>query len=247
MLLKKKTAIITGCNRGIGAKILEKFSSSGANIFACTRKKNSEFESKISELARKYKVKIIPIYFDFADSEEIKSAAKKILDSGEAIDILVNNAGIIDVSIYQMTSIKKLKDMFEINFFSQTIFTQNIIKSMIRNKSGSIINLASITALDGNEGRSAYGASKSALIAQMKTLSKEVGIFNIRVNCIAPGLIDTEMLSKNTPKNIIENMKNKISLRRVGSPEEIADVALFLSSNLSTYISGQVIRVDGGM
>ena len=247
MLLKKKTAIITGCNRGIGAKILEKFSSSGANIFACTRKKNSEFESKISELARKYKIKIIPIYFDFADSEEIKSAAKKILDSGEAIDILVNNAGIIDVSIYQMTSIKKLKDMFEINFFSQTIFTQNIIKSMIRNKSGSIINLASITALDGNEGRSAYGASKSALIAQMKTLSKEVGIFNIRVNCIAPGLIDTEMLSKNTPKNIIENMKNKISLRRVGNPEEIADVALFLSSNLSTYISGQVIRVDGGM
>ena len=247
MLLKKKTAIITGCNRGIGAKILEKFSSSGANIFACTRKKNSEFESKISELAKKYKIKIIPIYFDFADSEEIKSAAKKILDSGEAIDILVNNAGIIDVSIYQMTSIKKLKDMFEINFFSQTIFTQNIIKSMIRNKSGSIINLASITALDGNEGRSAYGASKSALIAQMKTLSKEVGIFNIRVNCIAPGLIDTEMLSKNTPKNIIENMKNKISLRRVGSPEEIADVALFLSSNLSTYISGQVIRVDGGM
>ena len=247
MLLKKKTAIITGCNRGIGEKILEKFSSSGANIFACTRKKNSEFESKISELARKYKVKIIPIYFDFADSEEIKSAAKKILDSGEAIDILVNNAGIIDVSIYQMTSIKKLKDMFEINFFSQTIFTQNIIKSMIRNKSGSIINLASITALDGNEGRSAYGASKSALIAQMKTLSKEVGIFNIRVNCIAPGLIDTEMLSKNTTKNIIEDMKNKISLRRVGNPEEIADVALFLSSNLSTYISGQVIRVDGGM
>ena len=169
------------------------------------------------------------------------------MDSGEAIDILVNNAGIIDVSIYQMTSIKKLKDMFEINFFSQTIFTQNIIKSMIKNKSGSIINLASITALDGNEGRSAYAASKSALIAQMKTLSKEVGIFNIRVNCIAPGLIDTEMLSKSTPKNIIENMKNKISLRRVGNPEEIADVALFLSSSLSTYISGQVIRVDGGM
>ena len=106
------------------------------------------------------------------------------MDSGEAIDILVNNAGIIDVSIYQMTSIKKLKDMFEINFFSQTIFTQNIIKSMIKNKSWSIINLASITALDGNEGRSAYAASKSALIAQMKTLSKEVGIFNIRVNLV---------------------------------------------------------------
>ena len=118
---------------------------------------------------------------------------------------------------------------------------------MIKNKSGSIINLASITALDGNEGRSAYAATKSALIAQMKTLSKEVGVFNIRVNCIAPGLIDTEMLSKNTSSDIVENMKSKISLRRVGSPEEVADITLFLSSNLSTYISGQVIRADGGM
>ena len=189
----------------------------------------------------------MPIYFDFVDLDQVKNASKKILDSGETIDILVNNAGILDVSIYQMTSIKKLKDMFEINFFSQTAFTQNIIKSMIKNKSGSIINLSSITALDGNEGRSAYGATKSALIAQMKTLSKEVGVFNIRVNCIAPGLIDTEMLLKNTSKDVIEIMKNKISLRRVGRPDEIADLALFLSSNLSTYISGQVIRADGGM
>lgn len=247
MLLKKKNAIITGCNRGIGEKILEKFSSNGANIFACTRKKNNQFESKISDLSKKYSVKIVPIYFDFADLDQVKNASKKILDSGETIDILVNNAGILDVSIYQMTSIKKLKDMFEINFFSQTAFTQNIIKSMIKNKSGSIINLSSITALDGNEGRSAYGATKSALIAQMKTLSKEVGVFNIRVNCIAPGLIDTEMLLKNTSKDVIEIMKNKISLRRVGRPDEIADLALFLSSNLSTYISGQVIRADGGM
>lgn len=247
MLLKKKYAIITGCNRGIGEKILEKFSSNGANIFACTRKKNSQFESKISNLSEKYKVKIIPIYFDLADQDQVKYASKKILDSGVSIDILVNNAGILDVSIFQMTSIKKLKDMFEINFFSQSLFTQNIVKSMIKNKSGSIINLASITALDGNEGRSAYAATKSALIAQMKTLSKEIGMFNIRVNCIAPGLIDTEMLSKNTSIDVIENMKNQISLKRLGSPEEIADIALFLSSNLSTYISGQVIRADGGM
>lgn len=247
MLLKNKNAIITGCNRGIGEKILEKLSSNGANIFACIRKKNDQFESKILNLSQKYKVKISPIYFDFADQELVKQSAKKILDSGVPIDILVNNAGILDVSIFQMTSMKKLKEMFEINFFSQISFTQNILKSMIKNKSGSIINLASITAIDGNEGRSAYAATKSALIAQMKTLSKEVGIFNIRVNCIAPGLIDTEMLSKNTSSDIIENMKKEISLRRLGSPEEIADIALFLSSNLSTYISGQVIRADGGM
>jgi 3-oxoacyl-[acyl-carrier protein] reductase len=245
-LLENKSAIITGATRGIGRGIAVEFAKQGANI-AFTYSASVDAAKALEEELKSYGVDAKGYQSNAANFDAAQELAKEVHKEFGAIDILVNNAGIIDVSIYQMTSIKKLKDMFEINFFSQTIFTQNIIKSMIRNKSGSIINLASITALDGNEGRSAYGASKSALIAQMKTLSKEVGIFNIRVNCIAPGLIDTEMLSKNTPKNIIENMKNKISLRRVGNPEEIADVALFLSSNLSTYISGQVIRVDGGM
>ena len=118
---------------------------------------------------------------------------------------------------------------------------------MIKNKSGSIINISSISGLDANVGRSAYSASKSALISQSKVLSREVGGYNVRVNCIAPGLVNTDMLNKNTSSEIIEKMIQNISLRRIANPIDIANVVLFLSSDLSQYITGQVIRVDGGM
>ena len=146
-----------------------------------------------------------------------------------------------------MTSIKKFKEVFEINFFSQTIFTQYILKSMIKNKGGSILFISSSSALDGNEGRSAYSASKSALISQAQTMSRELGSYNIRVNTIAPGLTDTDMMKNNTPEKIMKDVISRTTLKRVGDPKEIANVALFLSSNLSSYITGQVIRVDGGM
>ena len=118
---------------------------------------------------------------------------------------------------------------------------------MIRKKSGSIIYISSSSAIDGNEGRSAYVASKAAVNSQAKVLSREIGTNNIRVNVIAPGLTNTDMMSKNTPKNIIEDTVSRISLRRVGEPNEIAKVALFLGSDMSNYVTGQVIRVDGGM
>ena len=127
-----------------------------------------------------------------------------------------------------MTSRKKLNEIFEINFFSQTIFTQYILKSMIKQKSGSIIYISSSASLDGNEGRSSYAASKAALNAQAKVLSRELGGVNIRVNTIAPGLTNTDMMSKNTPKNIIEETISKVSLKRFGEPEEIAKTALYL-------------------
>jgi len=146
-----------------------------------------------------------------------------------------------------MSSRKKLNEIFEINFFSQTIFTQFILKSMIKQKSGSIIYISSSASLDGNEGRSSYAASKAALNAQAKVLSRELGGVNIRVNTIAPGLTNTDMMSKNTPKNIIEETISKVSLKRFGEPEEIAKTALYLASDLSSYITGQIIRVDGGM
>jgi 3-oxoacyl-[acyl-carrier protein] reductase len=146
-----------------------------------------------------------------------------------------------------MSSLKKLNEIFEINFFSQTIFTQFILKSMVKKKSGSIIYISSSASLDGNEGRSSYAASKAALNAQAKVLSRELGGINIRVNVIAPGLTNTDMMSKNTPKNIIEETISKVSLKRVGQPEEIAKTALYLASNLSSYVTGQIIRVDGGM
>ena len=247
MLLKNKTAVVTGCNRGIGKKILEVFSMNGATVFACVRKINDDFKSFIDELQKKTKNKIIPIQFDLSKEDEIKESANKILSSNMPIDILVNNAAMINSAIFQMTSIKKLREVFEIDFFAQSNFTQYILKSMIKNKKGCILYISSSSALDGNEGRSAYSSAKGALISQSKVLSRELGPLNIRVNTIAPGLTNTDMMKENTPKEILKDVLSRVALRRAGEPDEIANVALLLSSDLSTYITGQVIRVDGGM
>ena len=247
MLLKNKTAVVTGCNRGIGKKILEVFSANGATVFACVRNITEEFKSNIEEIEKNTKNKIIPIQFDLSNENQIKEAANSILSSNKSIDILINNAAMIHTAIFQMTSIKKLKEVFEIDFFSQTNFTQYILKSMIKNKKGSILYISSSSALDGNEGRSAYSSAKSALITQSKVLSRELGVHNIRVNTIAPGLTDTDMMKKNTTQETIKDVLSRVSLRRIASTEEIANTALFLSSDLSSYITGQVIRVDGGM
>ena len=247
MLLQNKTAVVTGCNRGIGKEVLETFSSHKATIFACTRNINSEFTNLINQLKKKFNNEIIPVKFDLNNEDQIKDAANLILQSGKKIDILVNNAAIIHSSLFQMTPIKKLKEIFETNFFSQTLFTQYILKSMIKKKGGSIIGISSSSALDGNEGRSAYSSTKAAMIAQAKTLSREFGVHNIRVNIIAPGLVDTDMMKNNTPENILKDLIPRISLKRIGIPNEIASVVLFLASDLSSYMTGQVIRVDGGM
>ena len=247
MLLKNKTAVVTGCNRGIGKKILEVFSANGATVFACVRNIDEEFKSFLNELKQKFNNQIIPIQFDLNDEKKIKEAANSILTSNKSIDILVNNAATIHTSIFQMTSVKKLKELFEVNFFSQTIFTQYILKSMIKNKKGSIVYISSSSALDGNEGRSAYSSAKAAIIAQAKVLSRELGVHNIRVNSIAPGLTNTDMMKKNHQEEIVNEIVSRISLRRIANPEEIANVVLLLSSDLTSYITGQVIRVDGGM
>ena len=247
MLLKNKTAVVTGCNRGIGKKILEVFSANGATVFACVRNIDEEFKSFLNELKKNFNNQIIPIHFDLNDEKKIKEAANSILTSNKSIDILVNNAATIHTSIFQMTSVKKLKELFEVNFFSQTIFTQYILKSMIKNKRGSIVYISSSSALDGNEGRSAYSSAKAAIIAQAKVLSRELGVHNIRVNSIAPGLTDTDMMKENHQEKLVSEIVSRISLRRIANPEEIANVVLLLSSDLTSYITGQVIRADGGM
>ena len=247
MLLKNKIAVVTGCNRGIGKKILEIFSANGATVFACVRNISEEFRSRIKEIEKNTNNKIIPIQFDLSNESQIKEAGNSILSTNQSIDILVNNAAMIHTGIFQMTSIKKLKEVFEVDFFSQTNFTQYILKSMVKNKKGSILYISSSSALDGNEGRSAYSSAKSALITQSKVLSRELGVHNIRVNTIAPGLTDTDMMKKNTTQETIKDVLSTVSLRRIARTEEIANTALFLSSDLSSYITGQVIRVDGGM
>ncbi len=247
MLLKNKCAVVTGCNRGIGKKILEVFSANGASAFACVRKIDKDFENFYSELSKKNNVEIIPVEVDFEFEDSLEKAASSILKTKKNIDILINNAGIIDNALFQMTSIKNLRKIFEVNYFSLTQFTQYILKSITKTKNGSIIYISSTSAIDNNIGRNAYSSTKSAIISQAHTLSRELGRYNIRVNTIAPGLTDTDMMRKNTPENILKDVVSKLSLRRVANTEEIANAALFLSSDLSSYVTGQTLRVDGGM
>lgn len=247
MLINNKCAIITGCNRGIGRAILERFSDNGSEIFACVRRITPEFLNYCNLLQDKNKREIIPLEFDLNNKDQIKEALISINNSKKNIDILVNNAGSINTSIFQMTSENNLKNIFQTNFFSQITFTQSVMKIMLKKDSGSIIFISSTSALDADAGRGAYVATKSALDSIAKVLSKEVGSKNIRVNVIAPGLIDTDMLKNNTKQTIIENRLLNTCLNRLGATDEIAKVALFLSSDLSSYITGQTIRVDGGM
>ena len=146
-----------------------------------------------------------------------------------------------------MTPIDKFKEIFQINYFSQIVFTQQIIKNMIKNKKGSITYVSSTSGIDGNEGRGAYSDSKAAIISKAKVLSKELGRFNIRVNSIAPGLTNTSMMNDNTSNDKIKSTIENLSIKRFADPNEIANTILFLSSDLSSYITGQTIRVDGGM
>ena len=245
--LEGKNSIITGANRGIGLKIVEKFAKSGSNIIACCRKENKDFLKIVSNLKNKYRIKIMLVYFDLENKEQIKKSFEDIKKQFDHIDILVNNAATIETSNFMMTSTDNMKKMFDINYFSQIYLIQLVSKMMIGKKKGNIVNIASTAGIDSNEGRISYSASKSALINSSKILSKELSPFNIRVNVVAPGLVETEMMKKNTKNEIIKQVINNLTIKRVGKPEEIANVVHFLASDSSSYINGQVIRVDGGM
>ena len=246
MLLKDKCAVVSGCNRGIGKSILETFASNGADIFACARTESKDFLLLINDLESKYKVTIKPIYFDLSDIDSVKQGVKSIASDKRPIDILVNNAGCISTSLFQMTPLVNVKEMFDVNFFSMFQFTQGVVKLMVKN-GGSIINLSSSAGIEGNEGRVSYASSKSAVITFGQVISRELGRNNIRVNTIAPGLTETEMMINSTPEDVLKQTLERVSLHRTAKPKEIANVALFLASNLSSYITGQVLRADGGM
>lgn len=238
-LLYKRTAIITGCNKGIGKAIAERYAANGADIFACVRKESTAFSESLKQLSDEYSVDIIPIYVDLRNIDEIKSAVKQIKDSKKKIDVLVNNAGIGYNALFQMSGLDKLKEVFDINFIAPFVFTQYVTKLMIGQRSGNIISIASTAGIDVNDGQSVYGASKAALIHMTNVIASELKAFGIRANSIAPGLTDTDMLMC-LPKEIYANRTE------IAKPSQIADAAVFLASELSAHVSGQVIRVDGG-
>lgn len=247
MLLKGKTAIITGSNRGIGKAILEKFAMHGADVFAHARKKTETFEAECQRIAKQYNVKIYPIYFDAQNSEEMKCAVKSITVITKEIDILVNNMGVVNsVKLFQMTSMEEIRKEFDVNFFAQVEFTQYISRLMSRKKKGSIINISSCAGLDGNTGMLQYVSSKAALIGATKRLAIELGTANIRVNSVAPGLTDTEMGGQ-MKKELEEEILQHLVIKRKARTEEVADAVVFFASDMSSFITGQTLRVDGGM
>ena len=246
MLLSGKTAVITGCNRGIGRAILENFSDNGANVFAVVRKETDEFSSLINELSTKNNVCITPVYAELSDEESVKAAAKQILAAKVPIDILVCNAGVgLPLSSLAMTRMETIKEVFEINLFSQMLLTQLIARNMMRQKKGSIVYISSSAAFDGGANIE-YSASKAAIHGEVKRLAIEYGPYNIRVNAVAPGLTATDMGNSMNE----EDEKTALSMnimKRKGEPREIADAVTFLSSDNSSFITAQVLRVDGGL
>jgi 3-oxoacyl-[acyl-carrier protein] reductase len=246
MMLQGKTAVITGANRGIGRAVLETFATNGCRIFACVRTLSQETLADFEEAQTRHGVVITAIALDLANEESVKTAGRTINAQTETLNIIVNNAGIASGGLFQMTSVAELRKVFEVNVFAQMLLTQSLVRKMTRQKSGSIINIASTAALIADPGTLAYGSSKAAQVRATESMAAELGDFNIRVNAIAPGVTRTDMFYQ-MAETARDSLINRSALKRPAEPQDIANAALFLASDLSTFITGQTIRVDGGI
>ena len=245
-ILQGKNIIVTGSNRGIGRKIVEVLAFSGASVFACARVRSDEFETDMEELAERANTQIRTFYFDLCNMEQVKDAVKSIRATRERIDGLVNNAGILsEYQRFTMMPIDHVRKVFEIDFFAQMELTQLIARLMQRNQGGSIVYISSIASQDGFFSSYDYAACKAAINIAMLQQARELGESGIRVNALAPGLVMTDMIKDNNKENL-ESILPAIMLKRFGTTTEIANAVMFLLSDLASYITGQVLRVDGG-
>jgi 3-oxoacyl-[acyl-carrier protein] reductase len=244
-LLENKTALITGASRGIGEAIAIKFAENGANVaftYLSSEERAKTLEDKLTALgvkARGYKSDA----GDYAASEQL---ANDVLKDFGSIDICVNNAGISRDNLLLRLTPEQWDEVMQANLKSVYNLTRQVIKPMMKARKGSIINLSSIVGVKGNPGQSSYAASKAGIIGFTKSIAQEIGSRNIRVNAIAPGFIETDM-THYLKDGGGEKWFEKIPMQRFGKPEEIADVALFLASDMSSYVTGQVISACGGM
>lgn len=244
MLLKGKTAIITGASRGIGKGIAEVFSKNGANLIITAR---GDEVKEVAATLSSDGVKAIAVQGDMKDDAHIKEIVKTCKSEFGTADILVNNAGILDQSLLGMIPADSIDELYKVNVTSVINLTQYVIRIMGQSKSPSIINISSVLGTQGgSEGVSVYSSTKTALIGFTKSAAKELAPKNIRVNAIAPGLIETDLL-KDLPAEKRNEYINNIRMGRIGVPEDVAGCALFLASDLSSYVTGQTIEVDGGI
>lgn len=237
-MLSKKIAIITGATKGIGKAITQLFADSNAIIYGIGRD-----ECELNALEQ-YSPNIHSVKADVCHTNEFKNIFQTIYKQHGHIDILVNNAGVMNDALIGMISEEMILDMFQTNVFSVIQLTQLAARFMKKQKFGNIINIASIIGLQGNSGQSVYSATKGAIISFTKSAAKELAPSNIRVNAIAPGIIKTDLLST-VPENKLLERISTIKLGRIGQPADVAKTALFLASDYSEYITGQIISVDG--
>lgn len=237
--------IITGANRGIGKTLVEVFAANGHNVWACARKQNPDFEEQLRNLSTQHNVWVKHVYFEMTDEESLKEGLNSIFADKQPIDVLVNNAGISTVGLLSQTKVEDVKHLFDVNYFSVLRIIQLVSKKMMMKRKGCIINMASLAGIEPQPGKIAYGSSKAAIILMTQCLAKELGPLGIRVNAIAPGPIETEMIHQYND-DMLKQLASESSLRRLGKPEEIAQTALFLASEQASYINGEIIKVDGG-
>jgi 3-oxoacyl-[acyl-carrier protein] reductase len=245
MLLEGKKALVTGGSRGIGREIVLAFLREGASVYFVDLNP-SDHLSEYQEAAAKTGATVAFTQANVADEDEITKAVQDILESAAGLDILVNNAGITRDNILFRMSSKEWHDVLEVNLTSAFYISKLISRQMLRAKTGAIINVASIVGVIGNAGQANYSASKAGLIGFTKSLAREVASRGIRVNAVAPGFIRTPMTERLNEEQK-EKLFQQIPLARLGEPAEVAKVILFLASDLSSYLTGQVINIDGGM
>lgn len=240
-----KVALVTGGTRGIGRKIAEKFAENGYDLVLNYVSDNVDLEA-INEAFKKYNNSVLILKADISKYEECENLVKEAINKFGKVDVLVNNAGITKDGLIAMMKEENFSKVIDVNLKGTFNMCRNLVPYMMKKKSGNIVNISSVVGVVGNAGQSNYAASKAGIIGFSKSLAKELAGRNIRVNAVAPGFIDTDMTSVLTDK-VKENIYSQIPLKRMGEAKEVANVVYFLSSEESSYITGQVINVDGGM
>ncbi len=242
---ERKVAFITGGSRGIGKQVALKFAKNGYNIVINYVSDNTDIKG-LQEEFEKENVELLLVKADVTKKEEIQNLVKTAIEKFGHIDVLVNNAGITRDGLLMRMKEEDFDKVIEINLKGTFLVTKEVIPYMMKKREGSIINISSVVGVVGNAGQSNYAASKAGIIGFTKSVAKELASRNIRANCVAPGFIKTDMTDV-LSEEVKENIHNQIPLKRMGEPEEVANLVYFLGSEESKYITGQVVHVDGGM
>ena len=241
-----KVVCITGADGGIGKEITKRFAAEGATLILTSIAESPAFADLLGELKNNYQVEVYPFFFDLTDEEAIKVAIKDIKALKLKINVLINNAGMPHLAILPFTKMADVKKVFQVNYFAQMQITQGLLGIIAKDGESVILNAASIAGIDGEPGNCLYGATKASMILFTKVLAKELASSKIRVNAVAPGLTCTPFADAMGDK-AKASMENISAMKRLATPQEIANVYYFLASNAASFINGQIMRVDGGV